>query len=307
MDLNSLVNSKDIGAYLKEINYCFNSLEASWLIYECSYLSYEDKGNYWNEIIQTMPNCEIPKRFNCKGWKSLHSFLSEYINAMDEEISGFLDDKSNGKYVYMYSYLYKDDDTWSEDYEHIYPSLSNCLDAYKEDVAEVDEMYGETKTGVQRYRIKRQSLDDVNDVFEIEFLYNDKVECILRNTRRSQYFTDIIDYSFDGLWFDFPTPFKKGDIVWIPTIDMGFVLSSISTWGASECTRNNGDNTDMTAFGYCVGPNGVSYIDGGYNYMSLEYYKEPYKSEEQFLPVLSDYVKGKMEIDELLCKYREVL
>lgn len=54
-----------------------------------------------------MTDCEVPKRFNCKGWNSLHSLLIDYINAVDGEISEFLNDKSNGKYAYMYSYLYK--------------------------------------------------------------------------------------------------------------------------------------------------------------------------------------------------------
>ena len=26
----------------------------------------------------------------------------------------------------------------------------------------------------------------------------------------------ILDCSFEELWFDFPTPFEKGDIVWLP-------------------------------------------------------------------------------------------
>ena len=32
----------------------------------------------------------------------------------------------------------------------------------------------------------------------------------------SHEFTDLKYSSFEGLWFDFPTPFKKGDIIYDP-------------------------------------------------------------------------------------------
>lgn len=34
MDVYSLINSKDIAEYLREIHYEFNSLETSWLIWK---------------------------------------------------------------------------------------------------------------------------------------------------------------------------------------------------------------------------------------------------------------------------------
>ena len=62
MDIYSFVNSRDIREHLRKIGYSFNSLETAWLIYACKRLSYEEKKEYWRELIDTMPDCEVPSR-----------------------------------------------------------------------------------------------------------------------------------------------------------------------------------------------------------------------------------------------------
>lgn len=315
MDIYSLVNSKDIRDYLRQIDYKFNSLEVAWLIYACRKLSYEEKKERWNELISTMSDCEVASRNNCAGWKSLHAFLARYIEIIDQEIIEFYREEPYGTYVYMYSYLYNNDVGWTEEYETIFPSLEKCLEAYKRDVADLDETYSPKGTGVVKFRLKRQSLMDACDIFEIECLGNGQLIDILRNTKRAETDDEILNDSFEGLWFDFPTPFKKGDIVWIPTdeneiewdCDGGFVLSGLSTWNPSKFMKEFGDNSDMNGFGYFVNPNGTVYHEVMYNYMDLEYYHGPYKLNEKILPALSKFIKGEIEVDLLLCAYRKAL
>lgn len=43
MDVYSLINSKDIAEYLREIHYEFNSLETAWLIWKNDYLTFDEK------------------------------------------------------------------------------------------------------------------------------------------------------------------------------------------------------------------------------------------------------------------------
>lgn len=315
MDILSFVNSKDIREYLKNIGYEFNSLETAWIIYSCHHLSYEKKKFAWLELIDSMPDCEIPKRMNCTGWESLHNFLAQYIRIIDNEIADFNKDEPSGKYVYMYSYLYEGDERWTEDYETIYPSLSSCLDAYRADIDDLNDTYNPGQTGVLKYRIKRQSLVDVNETFEIECSSDGQLIEIICNSKRSQENSEVIDNSFDGLWFDFPTPFKKGDIVWVPTdanriqwnCDGGFVLLGLSSWNVSDFIEESGDNSDMNGYGYFVNDNGTIYREVMYNYMDLEYYNGPYKLNEKILPALSKFIKGEIEVDFLLCVYRKVL
>ena len=214
MDIYSFVNSKDIREHLQKIEYEFNSLETAWLIYMCRAFSYEQKKAAWTELINTMPDCKVPKRLNCIGWNSLHEMLKLYMDSVDRIVSDF----------------------------------------------------------------------------------NEK--------------NDVLHFSFEGLWFDFPTPFKKGDIVRIPSskgYHGGFVLEELSTWNPSEYLVKNGDYTDMSSRGYCVNPNGEVYYDSVINYMDLEYYNGPYKLNEKILPALSKFVKGEIELDLLLFAYRKVL
>lgn len=315
VDILSYVNSNAIRNHLKDIGYSFNSLEAAWLIYNSNRLSYNAKKKAWLELINEMSDCEIPKRMNCLGWDSLHKFLKEYIQIMDVEIEEFQKDDPDGNYVYRYSYLYKDDSCWTEEYDTIYPTLQICLKNLKEDIADLDETYRPDGTGVIRYRIRKQSLNDKNYELGIEFNAEDEVVEVLHNSSRSDKAGEIIDESFDGLWFDFPTPFTKGDIVWVPSdshnirwdYDGGFVLLGLSTWDPIELIKNSDDNTDMNGYGYFVNTNGTVYHEVMCNYMNLEFYEGPYKLNEKILPALSKFVKGDVEVDFLLCAYRKTL
>ena len=314
MDALSYVNSSAIHDYLKKIEYSFDSLETAWLIYSCKKLSYIEKKKEWSELIQEMSDCPVPKRSNCRGWDSLHDLIRQYINIMDAEITDFFKDETSGEFVYMYSYLYEEDRSWTEEYETIFPSLKECLEAYREDVDELDETHNPDGTGVIKYRLKKQSLADRNEVYEIECNSNGDVMDILRNSTREADAADVID-SFDGMWFDFPTPFKKGDIVWVPcsennirwNCDGAFVLLGLSTWDANEYIRNSGDTSDMNGYGYFVNENGTIYREVMHNYMDLEYYYGPYKLNEKILPALSMYIKGEIEVDFLMCAYRKIL
>ena len=314
MDICAFVNSKDISAYLKQINYRFHSLEAAWLVYTCRRLSYEEKKQAWNEIIATMPDCEVPSRYNCKGWKSLHAFLSKYIEVTDGELQEFFHDEPSVGYVYGYSYLYQGDNRWTEEYEHIYPSSKSCLEAYKAEAAYMDEDLPDG-TGMLRYRLRRNNLSDPEDIMDIEFFGNGQPACVFRNTKRTKETDEILNKSFEGLWFDFPTPFQKGDIVWVPeeeynivwNCDGGFVLTSLSTWDPPEFMKKSGDITDMNGWGYFVNPDGTVYHECMVNYMNLEFYKGPYKLNERILPALSKFVKGEIGVDLLLCAYRRIL
>lgn len=148
MDIYSFVNSKDIREHLRKMDYRFNSLETAWLIYQCRHMSYEEQKVAWTELIHTMPDCEVPKRSNCRGWNSLHAMLQEYMDTYDKIIAEFYNDDPEEKYVYMYSYLYKGDRRWTEEFDTLYGSLEECLKAYKEDVDDLDETYSPDETGV---------------------------------------------------------------------------------------------------------------------------------------------------------------
>ncbi len=73
MDIYSFINSKDIREYLKQIQYQFSSLETAWLIYACRALSFKQKKAEWEQLIISMPDCEVPCVDNWVERNSLHS------------------------------------------------------------------------------------------------------------------------------------------------------------------------------------------------------------------------------------------
>ena len=315
MDIYSFINSKDISEHLRKIQYGFTPLEAAWLIYQCNRMTFEEKKKAWNEVINTMPDCEVPERYNCHGWKSLHDFLVKYMNIIDKETEDFYRYDPEKKYIYRYSFLYKDDASWTEDFGTGYSSYEKCFEAFRKKADDLDETFADDTTGVIKCRVCRQLIDDAGLGIELEFNGNGQFMEILYNVERSEEDYEVVDRSFRGLWFAFPTPFEKGDIVWVPKTeaqinwdcDGGFVLDRMSTWNPKEMITESGDNSDMMGYGFFVNPDGTIYHEVSMNYMDLEYYKGPYKMNERILPALSKFVKGEIPVDLLMCAYRRIL
>lgn len=304
MDVLSFINSKDIREYLNQMEYQFAPLEVSWLIWQCRSMSYEDRKCAWLEVINTMPDCKVDSRHNVDGWESLHRMLHQYINTMDCIIHEFYTNQEG--YIFMYRFLCKGDVEWCENFQTVFGSLEDCRAALE---VELSDGYN-----VLEYEIRKQSLQDVNKYWVVSYTPEGQII-------DADYFpmeekdNSILNCSFAGMWFDFPTPFNRGDIVkenkgdyavrW--DCDGGFVLKGISTWNASDEVRKNGDITDMNGYGYFVNPDGTVYQEAMHNYMNLEYYNEPYEKNERILKAISMNLKGETDLDLLLCVYRRIL
>lgn len=107
---------------------------------------------------------------------------------------------------------------------------------------------------------------------------------------------DLVHNVFAGMWFAFPTPFKKGDIVKdCGTYGAVFVLDELSADTGRERLESYGDMTDMTAYGYFVDAvSGNIYYECMHNYMRLEYCWEELTGPECVLyTVCTDLRAGK--------------
>lgn len=315
VDRYSFVNSKDIREHLRKIEYNFSPLETAWLIYTCNRLSYEEKKAAWKELIATMKDCEIPKRPNCKEWESLHEFLKEYIQLIDKQIEEFYTDSREERNVYMYSFLYRGDCTWCEEYKTVFASYEECLEAYRKDADNLHIDLKKGETGILRYRIKKQSLEEPEHVMIIEYRGDNQIEDVILDTGLDDAGNDLVNWSFEGLWFDFPTPFSKGDVLWFPkdanhvqqNCDGPFVLEGLSTWGNNQSVIENGDITDMNGYGYFLNTNGTVYYDVVQDYMDLEYYPGSFTGNWKILLLLSKFISGEVGLEFFLCAYRHAL
>lgn len=109
---------------------------------------------------------------------------------------------------------------------------------------------------------------------------------------------------FDGLWFEFPTPFQKGDIVWNPDQPEGFCagpfvitgvcLDGIESDKTKENIRKDGDSSDMCAGGFFLNEDGSIYGECMSNYMDLEFYNKDLTGSNRTLIALSNFLKDEI-------------
>jgi len=305
MDFYSFINSKSISEYLREIKYEFNSLEAAWLIYQCKSISLKEKHDAWRQFIQEMPDCKVEKRPNCEPRDSLHGLIQEYILIIESQYELFGKQEANA--VYQYRYYCSGDPKWEGD-KDVYATIDECwkdIDDYREydiEAVEISKRYiGSNRTIDVRYKPDGTVMEvDSNVLTDHEF--------------------DVIVMSFDGFWFDFPVPFKKGDIL-IDTTVIGpktrysesgpIVMRGVTPWeiehNKDRKEKGYGDNSDMIIWGYFQNEDGRVYHEVTNNYMDFDYYGGPFDGVHRLLLALSNYLKDEIGLDMLLTAYRKVI
>lgn len=302
MEIYDFINSKDIKTHWKNINYVPTAVESAWLIWQSKDHTLEEKHAVWQNILDNSEDCLIPKgRFNLlPRW--LHPFLREYMKIENYLIKEFFREEPNA--VYFYRECFEDDERkdWYDESILFCTFGEACAHAKSErDLAppsfvEFVKIYIGEK-GKQLF--VRFNLED-------EIVRVDERNYLVFETD-----AEIFQTVFRNMWFSFPTPFKKGDIVKTvlgkyarPTTfaDL-FVLTSVCT----EVDRPMIDGSDMTAYGYFVGSMGEVYYECIHNYMDLEYVHSELCDEERLLIPISRYLKDEIDLVLLLGAQRIML
>ena len=295
MDVFRYINSEDIREHLRESGYTFSSLEAAWLIYQCKNISLKEKHTAFNELIDTMPDCEIEKRNHTVPQKSLHRFLKRYMAIENRHMDTFYSSRNS---AYSFRYIMKDGSEECDD--GLYSSLETlkCAVGADENVAKI-----RCEKIILNQRHSRMTAD-----FTVDFEMLDiQPEDLPANAD-----FDIYYRVFSGLFFEFPTPFMPGDIVCDNTCGDPFVLAEIGlSRFEDEKTKRSvkrfGDNSDMHAAGYFQCEDGSVYYDVMHNYMNLEYYRKKSAGTRRILTTLSNYIKGEIDLSLLLRAYHYLL
>lgn len=311
MDICNLFESKDMREHLRKIGYKFSTAEAAFLVYVNGSMTIKQKHAAWQEIIDTMPNCSLESRYHEKPIYDFHEFLRKYMAVENGLLESFCDAENS---VWQYRCRYDSDDFARSYNDELFYSLQDCLEAAYDD------------DSVVQVEIKKQSL---HDDWIIEYTLNKDKQITKVYAAPLDDERDIIINTFNGMWFDFPTPFKHGDIVVSEYGPFGhkvggevFVLYSIDTWGEKEAAgkglpqkdclgrdkqlsrlKKNGDITDMVACGYFLRDDGSVYGECMHAYYNLEFYCGELKDEKRVLGALSSYLKGELALDTLLDAY----
>lgn len=295
IDILRFINSKDIREYLKTINYEFNSLEAAWLIYQCRNATIEEKHAAWRELIRTMPDCKIPERMNSNPHDSLHNYLRKYIDYEENIFDEYFTSTEN----WIYTVEWLEQGTWFSS-DKLYKTFEKAQQELHEEYKDWERKY--------IYRITKQKLESKQYITVYFDKNNEPYDYGICEYHEE--LTEILYGVFDGLWFDFPTPFKKGDILCQYDLDGKetsgfcrgpFVIKGITPDEVRDWTRKDGDTSDMNAWGYFQDPDGTIYYKVMHNYMNLEYYHGELTEKKRILKALGNFLKGEIDV-ELMCR-----
>ena len=120
-----------------------------------------------------------------------------------------------------------------------------------------------------------------------------------------------LEYVFDDMWFCIPAPFKKGDIVWQRNriVEAGpLVVEGITPDRYAETGHRGADSSDMNVWGYFQSYDGGIFYEVTFNYIDFEYYPEEMLiGKKRILKALSNYLKGKIDIELFSTAYQRIL
>ena len=323
MDISAFINSRDIKKYHRDIGYEYNALEAAWLVYQCNNKTLKQKHEAWQWIIDNMPDMEVKNYGRCssrfKG-DSIHELLKDYMEMENAFIMAFKD--SSGGYFYKYrrySPSVKIGGAIS-DFEGFFSSWDKCISHILETEDAEDAVL---------YRISRRLPDETDDwiihgSIEIDIAGQIlDVSTAYEKEENKRWF--YLDTFFDELWFSFPVPFIRGDIVSLksryhPEDHKPIVIDGIIVpcgWDEEEYIKKRkdyGDTSDMNIWGYAADTEWVSGFRGAYrevwdNYMDAEYYRDELKGYNRVLKPISSWLKGEFndELDLLLAGYHHIM
>ncbi len=296
MDIFQYVNSKDIRAHLENIGYQFNALEAAWLVCQCHTATMEEKHAAWREIIDTMPDMRV--EFADESFESLHQLLRDNMAEEQRWFQSFVSPDASAVYEFEY-YERKTNHRCSS---RPFAEYNACISAMKKSVA----VY---KNGEISPIIIRKTIVDAVESNPSSVVVDPYG--IVKEIFKWNY--------YDDLWFAFPTPFQKGDIVFAPNgneeilfeeilYDDAFVLTETATDIFSRTNKHMCDSTDMTAYGYFQKEDGTLYAECMHHYMDLERYpEEKLTGKKRILKALSNQMKGEIDAVVFARAYHQIL
>lgn len=306
------VNSKDIREYLREIGYSFTVQEVAWLIWQCEHLTLKEKRDAWQNLMdREFLDRETPLVLTiCAEPQKLWDFLCRYMEIEMGWLERFMDPE-NSVYHFSIRFTHRDDAFEYVDDRYVFSNYEDCLEAAKKEVSDYDDQ--EKKN--LKVRITRRRIDSKDGPYHSMSVYLDPnyeiLEVEASGTPEEESYTHI---TFEEMWFDFPVPFKKGDIIYDTVIPEDWpyggpmVLEECAPDHYAKKGRRGCDNTDMWVQGYFRWDGGTIYQESSWNYMNYEYYPvEKLTGKKRVLPVVSRYLKGEIGLCCMLNFYHQVL
>lgn len=328
-DASVFLNSRDIAGFWRKIGYACTPLQSAYLVWHNRTKTLGEKHTAWRGIMETMPDCAVAEghRKSNMGLSdalagSLHEFLRAFMLLQEKLIGQFC--QKGERAVCRCRVLYEGDEDWSRD-SLLYEEAEDCFENVKADEDMIPSILCMqiTKQWIGDNRAITLSSKADKTVLHVDADGLDEQDMNLLQ-------------AFEWMWFDFPTPFRRGDLVVSPYSPFGytlygnepFVLTNLCSWGSEALRRNKypdederyawadrllvrhrecGDETDMTAHGYFQNEDGSIYHECMHHYLDLEYYRGEIQGKRGILRAFSSFERGEIDGELLAIAYHVLL
>ena len=308
-DVYSLINSRAIGDYCREIEHKFNTEELAVLIFRNKRMSIDEKIAAYKDLIDNYPDMEVIKRINCEHYDSVKDMIKGEINRLEQLRNKLLKNEENVAYTYLE--FNKSTSKYERGVE--LRNLSKTFEDVHKKVNDAIEEYDDTLM----YKIIKKSLVDDKDEIIAEYIVENKKSKLVNIIDVNDNFLDI-----DNIFLNIPTPFKKGDILvsWsdtpfkegiLPNQEDIFVLDWLCTWQENLnelLKKGNKDSSDMCAQGYYIyDEDSEAFIrEIKWDYDSFEYFDGELKGINRILKGISSLKKDKIDIELFIHAYEQM-
>ena len=318
MNAFPFVNSKNIRTHLEKIGYEFSPIEAAWLIYQSRNHTLAEKHAAWRELAEEYPDVAFDAKYTeyvDAPYERLSDYLRLYIDTEEKLLREF--SKNDGSFVYCVDPL--DENSFmggymDELFTRAFSDYETCVEALKEWYQKASAQYKES-TERAKYKIYCRPLDNAPVRLSSVTVRDDGEVLSLTDPEGGNETEDFSPHHlFDFMWFSFPVPFHKGDILWDPVRGKsGFcrgplVMVDITPEHYARTQKSGCDDTDMNVWGYFQSNDGTVYREATSNYMDFEYYPpEKLTGKRRVLVALSNLVKEKINVELFSAAYPHIL
>jgi hypothetical protein len=284
MNIYEFVNSRNIAEYWQKIGFVPNALESAWLVYQSKNLTIEEKHEAWLWIISNMPDCQIPSSSHHPGKPSLKGYLRELIAKQKEARKDFF--KSSATTYYNGGLYTTSSSCWDPTAFATFEACIEHLDDYESDPKKI-----------LRYEITKFKLIDQRYTEEYQAVFG----CDMNMRDMESMYCDNL---LSKLYFCFPVPFEKGDILARTKNETATISEKLSCMENVVYLSHGCDNDpkqatyeDMKLKGYFGHFDGVR-LGSELCYLDFEFVKGRLDGTNRFLSITSELLKGKLDISD---------
>lgn len=318
LNIYEYINSRDVREHIESMDYKFTLPQAAFIIYICKHLTLEEKFGAWMQLIDEMQDCIFEGSLYRKYIESFHEFLIEYIALQKKKLQLFFDSDDGGRYA-----CYGERDYWDCLRNKRFPDFDSCREYY----CNVDK----ESMSLGNIRIVKEWLGDRT----ITVIMNPQLQVlevtVPHNTSKTWqvgYENDLLseieyktDDVFEMMYFSFPVPFRRGDILSRCEQDENIPYRQyhdfyvVSEKGIELCKKEEESEAtieDYIPFVYCFGfpwrsETRIGLGTGPDLWLNLEKIEPSSTAEGKVVRAYSDWIKGRTTIETFIDVYNKYL